>query len=334
MTARRFMVVLLCLAAVVGAFFYFHYLHRGPNARGGSPIPALVDLAPPNSDLLLYVDFIALRASPFLKELTAVAPPVTIDRDYAAFVRATGFDYTRDLDRVLLAIGPGTPGSRVVVAEGRFDAAKIRAYALRLGKLEQGNRAEVYVVPGDTFGGAVSMVFLAPDRIALAENADVTRVFAPKATLAGSDADMRARIARVAGAPVFGIGKVGVVPENFSVGGLRSEQLANLVRSVRWVTVAARPDGNRLRLLADGECGTAENAEQLAGTLDGLRLLGEASLADPKTRQRMQPQAAQALDALLRSAQISREGRRVRLLFELTLEMLRAATAQENLLRP
>ena len=77
-----------------------------------------------------------------------------MDKEYAQFVRATGFEYTRDLDRVVLALIPKSPANQTVaLAEGRFDQQKITGFALLTGKLEHQDGAEVYVLPAATNSG-------------------------------------------------------------------------------------------------------------------------------------------------------------------------------------
>ncbi len=331
MRKRAGILVIVAAGLATGAVFY---VRRGSNAAQSATIPELISLAPADASSLVYADLIALRSSPFFAQLAALAPQTPADRDYAGFVRATGFDYSRDLDRVLLAVQPNPPGSfTVALAEGRFDREKITRYALRSGRVERQNGVEVYVVPTNTPAKATAFAFLQPNRIALADGPNLAPVLAPRAP-GGPDTQMRERIARLAGAAVFAVGRVGPVPENVSVGGLRSDQFANLVRSLRWFNLAARPEGDRMRVVLEGECDTSENARQLAGALDGLRMLGQAALADPRTRQRLPPQTAATLDSLLRAAQVSRDGQRVRLLLELTPAMLNAATRKNPASNP
>ena len=95
---------------------------------------------------MAYIDAANLRKlqnSPLAAALGLASPGPQADRDYANFVRDTGFDYTRDLDHAAIAIWPasfGTPDNvlgedRVLaIADGRFDQQKIRAYALHTGK--------------------------------------------------------------------------------------------------------------------------------------------------------------------------------------------------------
>lgn len=326
---KGFLAAFLLLTAVVLGSVAYHSSRWGSRAAQGAPAPDLISFAPADATYILYADISALRSSPFLDELTARTLPPTTDRDYAEFMRATGFDYARDLDRVVLAGRPGSSANlNVVVAEGRFDRDKISSYALRSGKMERQNGAEVYVLPAGTSGKVVAFAFLDAKRIALADGPSLAPVLVPK-TPSAADPAMRDRISRVAGAALFAVGKIGPIPENFSPGGLRSDQFTNLARSLRWVSLGARPEGERLKVAIEGECDTSENARQLAGTLDGLRLLGQAALADPKTRQQIQPESLPLLENLLGAVEVSRPGasdeKRVRLTLELTPEMLRAA---------
>lgn len=320
---KRAILILLVAAAVSASIVY--YLRRGPTAQTAG-IPELISLAPADSAYLLYADLVTLRASPFLARLMALAPSPAADPEYAGFVRATGFDYTRDLDRMVFAARPSSTASlTIALAEGRFDHDKISGYALRTGKLERHSGAEVYVFPPGPSSRAMAFAFLAPNRVVLAEGPDSAAAVAALASHRAPstfEPAMRERISRVADSAVFAVGQVGPVPENFAPGGMRSDQFTNLVRSLRRFTLAARPEGDRLRVIAEGECDTSENARQLAGTLDGLRTLAQVALADPKTRQRLDPETAALLDALLRDTQVSRDDQHVRLSLELTPEMV------------
>ncbi len=318
--AKRAIALLFLAAAVSAALLY--YLRRGTRAARSSTIPDLIALAPPEAPYLIYADLAALRSSPSLVSLMASVPAPAVDKEYAQFVRVTGFDYTRDLDRVVLALIPQLRANQTVaLAEGRFDQQKITSFALLTGRLEHQNGAEVYVLPATTNSGAASFAFLDANRVALTDGPSLAPVLSPRAS-GGLDPAMRERISRVAGSALFAVGKVGPVPENFAPWGLRSEQFTHLARSLRWFTLAARPEGDRMRVALEGECDTLENARQIAGTLDGLRLLGQAALSDPNTRKRLEPEALRLLDSLLRIVEVSRDDLRVRLALELTPDML------------
>ena len=144
-----------------------------------------------------------------------------------------------------------------------------------------------------------------------------------RATVADPTADpARERAARVAGAAVFAISRVPAIPENFARG-VQSAQLANLARSVQWITLAARPEGEDLRVSLEGECTTSTDARQVQSALEMLRLLGRAGLENPKTRQSMDPATYGVLETLLKTAEVTETAERVRILVEITPDMLR-----------
>ncbi len=319
--------VFLSLAAAVAAGAALH-LRRGPHAAQTDPVPELVSLVPPEATLIAFADLTSLHASPFLTKLAGMAPAPAADREYAELVSATGFDYTRDLDRVVVAAQPTPSGNfSVVLAEGRFDREKIASYLLRSGKLERQSGVDIYVVPPKSNSKAFSLAFLDANRVALTDGASLAP-FLARRDPGGLDPTLREHLARVAGAAFFAVGRVdGGVPKNLPLGGVRSDQLANLSRSLRWFALAARPESDRLRVVVEGECDTAENARQLAGTLDGLRVLAQVALSDPKSRKQIDPQVLPLLDELLRATEVSRDDLRVRLQLELTPQMLEKVPA-------
>jgi hypothetical protein len=309
------------IAVVVAASGVVYWRHATSAAQNGEP-PDLLLYAPPDAKGLAYIDLAALRSSPFFADLRGLAPTQAPEREYQEFVSATGFDYERDLDRVVIAaVGPSSSQDTLAVAEGRFDHGKITAYALRSGKVTRANGAEIYEITQLSPGKPGAMAFLAPNRIALTQGPDA-RVLLISLLQHGAqtalDPALRARLARVAGSPLFGAGKMDEVPQNIAPGGIRSDQLDNLARQVRWVTLAIRPDGEILNVAADGECQTQDAAHQLAGTLDGLRILGQTFLSDSKTRAQMDPRLLPVFDALLKDIRVTQDGERVRLTLELT----------------
>lgn len=77
----------------------------------------------------LFVDAALARRAGLLQRLSA--PPESQEADYRAFVEATGFDFTRDLDRLMVRFGQD--GGVWIAAAGRFDAHKLARYAQVLG---------------------------------------------------------------------------------------------------------------------------------------------------------------------------------------------------------
>src|SRR6266851_5677841 len=327
----------LLIVAALGlgaAGILYAVLHHRPNTPPAGTPPALLDFAPQDSTVFVYADLAALRASPFLAQLAALAPAPNTDRDYAEFVRATGFDYERDLDRAVLAVRPkGNDSETFAVADGRFDVKKITAYALRTGKRATQSGKEVILVPAKAPAKPVTFTFVNEHRILLTNGESLAPLLAVAAEARPSGTlqpEMRERISRVAGSPVFAVGKLGASFEHavsdLSAGALRSDQLDNLLRRLRF---AARPEGNELRVALEGETDSASNARQIAVSLDGLRLLGKLALADPKTRRQMDRASLALADAILKSADVSRDdegnAHRVRLTFAITAGSIASA---------
>jgi hypothetical protein len=323
---KRSLIILVLVAAVAAAGFYLYsyWTHRTPAGTPGTP-PGILSQVPQDAPVILYCDLAALRLSAFYAQLTALAPAPGMDQEYADFVRSTGFDYTRDLDRVAVAAWPSPqPPALVAVAEGRFDRDKITRYAARSGTVSKKGGMETYEVATANPPRRIVFAFLGSNRIAIAEGKDFETVL-QAARSAHFYPEMSARIASVAGSPVFGAARTDDLPKDLALEGFHSDQLNRLLRSVRGLTLAGQPEGQRLKVALDADCDSATNAFQLSTLLDALRWLGRAGLADPKARTGLQPQEAQVLDSVLRAAQISHESNRVRLRLELTPEMLAPA---------
>jgi len=316
---RKPAILVLCLAVVVLAAAGYYFLHRGPAAKDSMPgvAPTMLSLLPPQAPYVIYADVEALRSSVFLNRLIALAPTPNEDPDYVGFVRSTGFDYSRDLDRVAIAIYPTAPVPTVVtIAEGRFDQQKIVAYALRTGKAEERDGHAIYVLPSSTPGGEVTVRFLAANRIQLASrprgNAPTFQTSDP------SGAALKERINRVAGSPLFAAVRMDAVPKDATIGTFRIDAITNSMQGVRWLTLAAAPQGQDLRVVLEGECESSLDATQLNLALGGLRIMARAFLSEPGTRKQFIPQGADALTKLVKQADISATGKRVQLAVSLT----------------
>ena len=103
-------VIALVFLAAAG-LYYWHYKHSSSGQVGstGGPAPSIVSSLPPEAPYVIYADVAALRDSAFLARLIAIAPAPAEDPEYTEFVNATGFDYTKDLDHVAIAVIPASP---------------------------------------------------------------------------------------------------------------------------------------------------------------------------------------------------------------------------------
>jgi hypothetical protein len=110
---------------------------------------------------------------------------------------------------------------------------------------------------------------------------------------------------------------------------LQSPQLAALLDQLLWITIAGKPEGDRLRVVTEGECPADATARQLSDFLNGALILAQAGLNGPQVRQQLDPQAREAYLEILKGADISRidrgETKSVRVVFDITPKLLAAA---------
>lgn len=273
-----------------------------------------------------------MRASSFYQHRPDKGPIAVPNQDYAEFVRSTGFDFEKDLDRAVIASwppdAPKGPPKIMAIAEGRFDRAKIRDYAVRKGKLDHQEGREVFLFPTTGKAGWNSMSFLDDHRIALVEGTSIVPLFAAHSDASGDDPALE-RASRVDGAAAFVITRVPPIPVSFAADGKQSSQLASLARSVRWITLAARPEGDDLRVSLEGECENSTDALQIKSTLEVLRMIGNAALGSTKPSASMDPATLASLQTLLTSAEVTQSAERVRILVELTPDILKFSAKQK-----
>jgi hypothetical protein len=327
---RRLLIALLATIAVIACAIYVYRARRAASSATAALTPNILNLLPPHAPAVAYIDAAALRGfqnSPLAAILGLTQAGPQPDRDYQDFVRETGFDYTRDLDVAAIALWPAISSSgdisenRVVaIADGRFDESKIKAYALRTGRVVTHNDRLVYKAPGNP---PVSFEFLSSTRIALASGAGADS-FLPVSTSSPPDPTMQARINRVAGAPIFAVARTDNLPPEFYESLRSSPQFQSLARNVQGLALAGRPNQDVIHLTLDAECDSMKNAVELVTLLNSLRIFGPVALADPKTRRQMTPAQISLLETLVNKTTISREDRVVRLSLDLTTAMLGA----------
>jgi hypothetical protein len=322
----------LVLLAAAGAGVYLYRMRRPLSAASAGATPTILNQLPPDAPAVIYLDVAALRKlqdSPLAAILGLTDSGARGDRDYQKFVRDTGFDYTRDLDKTAIALWPanldvlshGPSEERTfVVAEGRFDQPKIEAYALRSGRVVTHGAQSVYEIPGNP---PVSFEFLSPTQIALASGKE-TDALPLASNSAPRDPVMQARMDRVGGAPIFALARTDHLPDSFYADFRDSPQLEALARSVQGVTLAGQPEDGLIKISLDAECDTMKSAIEIAALLDGFRMMGTLALSDPKTRSHMNREQAVFLDAVIRTVKIAHQDRWVRLTLGITPEMLGA----------
>lgn len=340
---RALLIVLLAavLAGALGLAYIYHSDKNTPQdevelsplgtgapgapSNGGPAIQqeqlALVRRLPAGASAVAFADVSQIRASAFAKELAELAPSSEQDPQYTAFVRATGFDYSRDLDRAAMALWPRTaPTSVVALAEGRFDRKRIANYAMQEGRVVRDNGQEVYEFPEQGSNRIIRIAFLAPNQLALADGPGLVAVL-KSAETNRLDPTMSKRVAQVAGTAFFSVARTENLAQDIGLDVSKSPQLARMLQSVRSITLAGQPEADNLNISANASCDSALDALQLMTVLDGLRWMGRAALADPKLQQQIGPQW-RPLDELLKVASLSRTGRTLQLRVQLTEQML------------
>jgi hypothetical protein len=300
-------IIFLFLTILFAAIFaYRHWRARDPL----SVRLEMLGQVPADSDAIFFLDFDSLRASPFLAQILAWAPQTSQDAEYAQFVKETGFNYERDLDRVAIAIMPaGAASNFFLEAEGRFDRKKIEAYAAKYGKPQTVSGRIFFGVPLSNSTRTAYLTFLRDDRMALSSAPLALTGTAPRRI---SSEQWVEHFRRLAGAPIFGIFHQDSSLLNYAQqapGGYRSPQLAALLGQLDWLTVAAKPEGDVLRVVADGESGSETALRQLQEMLGGIILLARGGLNEPRTRRGLDPNVREALLGLLDSAEIQKMDR-------------------------
>jgi hypothetical protein len=296
---------------------------------------------PADAKAVFFVELTELRPTQFAAELFKWAPRPAADADYALFLRGTGFDYERDLDRAALAvIKNGANTAFFAIADGPVDRNKIAAYALQSGTREILGSHEIFSVPQTGSTARIAFTFLTDSRLAITDSVDLSNLL--RAQTSADSNEWRDRFKRLAGSPLFAVirqdAEAGSALASRAPGGLQSPQLSALLNQLQWITVAAKPQADTLRIVAEGECPSDQTARQLADLLNGVLVLAHAGLNAPNTRQQLDAQARGAYLEMLKGADVSRidrgETKAVRLVFDITPRFLEAAKSAVPAIAP
>jgi hypothetical protein len=320
--------------AVLGGVAFLAYRHWA--AQNENLHDNVLAHMPADASAVIFLDFAELRQAPFFAELISWVPKPQVDPEYLQFVQATGFDYERDLDRVAIAVTKREKQTFFfAVAQGRFDRKKIEAYSSRTGHCAALRDQESCCLSTSEDGRKICFSFLPNGRMAITDDARETELLADTSRTATSP-DWRTRFERLAGSPIFA-----VIRQEAAAGtslaaqaplGWQSPQLSSLLDQLPWITVSGKPENDRLRIVVEGESAADAPVRQLTDLLNGLLILAQAGLNDPKTKQQLDPSARDAYLELLNSADVSKidrgETKSARLMFEITprfLETVRTA---------
>ncbi len=217
------------------------------------------------------IDLDALRKSGLLAKLAAGRQ----EEEYLRFVQGTGFDYSKDLDRVLLS---HSKQDVYYVLQGRFQWARLQEYAGRQGGKCDG---AICRLPASSPGRSISFQRLGARTMAMATSAD------DSAVLRLLERSRQEAAMSVPTQPVWMS-----VPRSILKGddvlpagtGMFASALAESER----VLLAVGPRGNRFEAILEARCHSREQANavkrelETATTMLNRALAREKKSPDPK----------------------------------------------------
>jgi hypothetical protein len=291
--------------------------------RGTPPVPtgacpALISSAPYDANVVMFADLTSLRTTDISRQLAAIenAPQAAAFRD---FVEKTNFHFERDLDHILLT-ATANSNAGALVLEGRFDQAKIIAYASQFTTLKHYEAGDIYIFHNANSQGEVGMMFLGPNRVAIAAGAGAeTQILmladASKGSDPGLQDDLCARVKRVSGAPFFAVGDIPKIaaPEITAMVARENPSAAQVLQSLRGWDAAYWMDGDSFRVALEAEFDSRYDALQARISLDKLRDSIQKSEATAKVGPMATGPNTAVLDAFSKNLAFSLDGRYVRL---------------------
>lgn len=336
MSRTRQLALLVLVVVVIGGALYWAFVHEW---RPAAPAQ-LAGLAavPADAGLAGGVEVASLGRQQWLVDIVKRASgEVDEAAEYRAFVEATGFDYTRDLERLWFgAAGTDAAPVFVFVAEGRFARERIQSYARQQGAAAstyegmelfefrtapappagappQPERRSAFAFLDDTH---LAFVF-GPDTGALRRAIDCWQGRAPAVI---ADAARRTEFERVAaGQQAWAV----IEPAKLNPAQLTGQSGdPGLTELIAQAALGLSASEVGLRISAEGRCREAAHAERLHSNLTVLSQLGRMALArDPN------PQS-QALAEVLASLELDRNDTAV------TARVTASPQALDALLRP
>jgi hypothetical protein len=159
---RRLIILMAALIAIAAIFFAVRY-YRYRFVRQNSD---LVRLMPPQDLTLVYTDLDLLRKAQLIGLMAHIK--VAPDQEYSDFIRETGFDYTRDLDAIVIGVDAS---QTFLVGRGKFDWQKLKDFTTSHHGTCTDSGCEV---PATTPGRWVNLITVQPDVLAVAISSSPT----------------------------------------------------------------------------------------------------------------------------------------------------------------
>jgi hypothetical protein len=302
-----------------------------PSGDRDSARAGLLRFVAADATSVVFADLDQLRNSPFLATFYSWAPHTAVDSDYTQFVADTGFNYEGDLAQVFIAVSNhGAASNTLVLAEGKFDRKRIEGYLTRSSAPTQQGNLKVFRIHAWIRDKPIFFSFLSDRRIAIADSENLEALLSA-AKKESAHAEWQTRFDRLAGSPLFLV--IRQDPTVHTVLAGQSPQLATLIDQLPWITLAGKPNGNLLQVVIEGESPSDPASSQLRDFLQGIQLLAQTGLNDPKLRQQMNPEERKAYIDLLKDTQIDKIGRgeskSVRIVLPITPQFLQVVAASK-----
>lgn len=321
MSRGRQVLVVVGGLVLVGAAVYLAYRSR-PQQRFQLGQVAGLAWLPAEAGLVGSVDLAALRQQAWLLEMMRRATgEVKEAPDYQAFVEATGFDYSRDLDHFWLGVFGSSEQPRLTgVAEGRFARVKILDYARRQGAVPRRHQnIDIYEVPPapphspprssrapaeEPSGRGFAFAFLDDSHLAFASDAErvamIVDCWLGKSPAVLADGARRAELERLAaGKQAWVVDEPAKWKPPFFHAAESGQPLAAIVVKI---ALGLRVSGQGVELAGEARCREPAQAERLRDNLNAMVLLGRMALS------RQRNENAQALAQALADLTLTQQG--------------------------
>ena len=227
---------------------------------------------PQREAAVLFVDAAAIRSSGILDKI--FASTVAEEPEYKAFVQQTGFDYKRDLDRLManLAAGDGVP-THYFLLEGRFDWDKLKGYATSQGGSCDGDLCSV---KASTPGRIVSFCPISKKLMALASS--------PNARAARDLSNHNGTSQASAGLPnkPLWLYVPGATLQKQTALPSGTRLFTRAMESAKSLVFSLGPQADKFSLEMDVTCRTVEEAVVMKNQLEGLTQLLKKLIAREK----------------------------------------------------
>jgi hypothetical protein len=162
------------LAVGLGTGLVASYMGLPVSLLSSAAGPNELQYVPQDAAVVAYANVRDVMNSEFRQRFREMEPP-SKERD--EFEQKTGLDIERDIDSVVAAFMPGPEGatdnperSAVVLARGRFEAARLEALAIEHGGTVEdykGKRLLTHLEQGNAGNGSMAVGFVEVDLVAL-----------------------------------------------------------------------------------------------------------------------------------------------------------------------